>query len=287
MRLDVDPDMSQVEDRRGIPGGGKAVGGGLGIVGIIAVILLQLLGGGGGGGSGVDVNGGFPGFQQEQQGSQPYQPPANDPAKVAVTKIVTHVQATWQSIFEQSGKRYETTKIVLFDGGVSTGCGAASSQTGPFYCPADHKVYLDLGFFEELARRFGAPGDFAQAYVIAHEFGHHVQTITGIEPQVRQAQERDPARTNDLSVRMELQADCLAGVWGHAAYAKGELEPGDVDEALAAAAAVGDDRIQEQVTGRVDPESFTHGTSEQRQKWFMKGFDTGDVGTCDSFTADI
>jgi uncharacterized protein len=285
MRLDVDPDMSQVEDRRGMRGGPVALGGGLGIIGVIAVVLLNLLGGGSG--TGFDVDGGFNGFDQPQQGSRPHQPAGDDPAKVAIAKTVTHIQQTWTQIFQESGRSYEETKIVVFEGGVSTGCGQASSAVGPFYCPADHRVYLDLGFFEDLKSRFGAPGDFAEAYVIAHEFGHHIQTITGIEPQVRQAQQSDPGSANELSVRMELQADCLAGVWGHTAYAKGELEPGDVQEGLGAAAAVGDDRIQKQATGRVDPHSFTHGTSEQRQTWFMKGFDSGDMGACDTFNSDI
>lgn len=287
MRLDVDPDMAQVEDRRGMPGGGLAVGGGLGVVGLIVAVLFQLMGGGGGGGTGIDIDSGFNGFDQQRPANRPYEAPRNDPAKVAVTKTVTHIQGTWQDIFRQAGREYEVTKVVLFEGGVSTGCGAASSEVGPFYCPADHKVYLDLGFFEDLSARFGAPGDFAQAYVIAHEFGHHVQTITGIEPQVREAQRSDPDSANELSVRMELQADCLAGVWGHAAYENNELEAGDVEEGLRAAAAVGDDRIQQQSGGRVDPHSFTHGTSEQRQRWFTTGFKSGDMATCDTFNGNI
>jgi hypothetical protein len=171
---------------------------------------------------------------------------------------------------------------VLFTQSTTSGCGPASAATGPFYCPADRKVYLDLGFFAELRSRFGAPGDFAQAYVVAHEFGHHVQTITGVEPQVRRLQQRNPDAANELSVRMELQADCLAGVWAHSAY--DTLEPGDVQEALGAAAAVGDDRIQRTTTGRVDPESFTHGSSAQRQEWLSRGFESGDMGDCDTFS---
>jgi predicted metalloprotease len=285
MRLDVDPDLSQVEDRRGMRGGPVAVGGGLGIVGLIAVVLLNLLGGGGG--TGFDVNSGFNQFDQTREAGEPLDASTASDADKRIAQIVTHVQRTWEEKFREAGRDYPETKIVFFEGGVSTGCGSASSAVGPFYCPADRRVYLDQGFFTDLSARFGAPGDFAQAYVIAHEFGHHIQTVTGIEPQVREAQQRDPDSANELSVRMELQADCLAGVWGHTAYQRGELEPGDVEEGLGAAAAVGDDRIQREATGRVDPHSFTHGTSEQRQSWFTKGLETGEMTACDTFSGDI
>jgi uncharacterized protein len=174
---------------------------------------------------------------------------------------------------------------VLFTGGTRTGCGAATTAVGPFYCPLDRRVYLDLGFFRELRDRFGAPGDFAQSYVIAHELGHHVQRITGIEAAVREQSRQDPAQANALAVRLELQADCLAGVWAHSTYERGILEPGDIEEGLQAAAAVGDDRIQRSAGGRIDPESWTHGSSEQRMRWFRRGFDSGDPASCDTFAA--
>jgi uncharacterized protein len=176
---------------------------------------------------------------------------------------------------------------VLFTEPRDSGCGVASPETGPFYCPADMLVYLDLGFFRELSRRFGAPGDFAQAYVIAHEVGHHVQTLLGTNAAVQQESRANPSERNELSVRLELQADCYAGVWGASVYARDILQPGEVQEALTATAAVGDDRIQQQTQGRIDPETFTHGTSEQRVRWFRTGFDSGDPNDCDTFNNDI
>ena len=200
--------------------------------------------------------------------------------------MIGDVQDAWTGIFSGAGRDYERTTLVLFNGGVNTGCGAASSATGPFYCPNDRRVYLDLGFFRELRDRFGAPGDFAQAYVIAHEVGHHVQNLLGILPQVNEEQQRNPSQANELSVRLELQADCFAGVWAHTAYQRQILEDGDLEEGLTAAAAIGDDRIQSQAGQRVDRESFTHGSSEQRTRWFLKGFEGGDVASCDTFSAD-
>jgi predicted metalloprotease len=204
-----------------------------------------------------------------------------------VDAVARDVQDSWR---ERLGARYQPTKIVLFRDQIQSACGFAQSATGPFYCPNDRKVYLDLGFFDELQRRFGAPGDFAQAYVLAHEIGHHVQTLTGTEAQVRQLQRADPSSANAESVRLELQADCYAGVWGHDAARQGraakgevELDPGDVDEALRAAAAIGDDRLQKLGSGHVMPETFTHGTSEQRVTWFKRGFDAGDPRACDTF----
>ncbi len=195
-------------------------------------------------------------------------------------------------LFAAGRRRNGRTKVVLFRDQIQSACGFAQSATGPFYCPGDRKVYLDLGFFDDLQRRFGAPGDFAQAYVLAHEIGHHVQKLTGIEARVRQQQQADPSSANALSVRVELQADCYAGVWGHDAAqpgraAKGEVEldPGDTDEALRAAAAIGDDRLQKLGTGRVMPEKFTHGTSAQRVTWFKRGFDSGDPQACNTFAA--
>jgi len=204
-----------------------------------------------------------------------------------VDAVARDVQQTWQSIL---GGRYEVTKVTLFRDQIQSACGFAQSATGPFYCPNDRKVYLDLGFFDELQRRFGAPGDFAQAYVLAHEFGHHVQNLTGIESRMRRAVQADPSEANPMSVRLELQADCFAGVWGHVASQSGraaqgevELDPGDTEEGLRAASAIGDDRLQKLATGRVMPEKFTHGTSEQRVSWFRRGLETGDPGACDTF----
>jgi hypothetical protein len=189
-------------------------------------------------------------------------------------------QQTWRQLL---GAQYQGTTLVVFRRVTETGCGYGQSASGPFYCPGDGKVYIDLSFFDELASRFGAPGDFAQAYVLAHEIGHHVQNVLGISSQVHQAQQRNPGAANQLSVRLELQADCYAGVWGHLAAQQGILEPGDVEEGLGAAAAVGDDRIQRQATGRVSPESWTHGSSEERMQWFQRGFQSGRPDACDTF----
>jgi predicted metalloprotease len=198
--------------------------------------------------------------------------------------VVQNVQDSWAQLFSEAGQQYQPTVLVLFDGATTSGCGNASARTGPFYCPADAKVYLDLSFFRELQERFGAPGDFAQAYVIAHEVGHHVQNVLGISDEVRAEQQASPDDANELSVRLELQADCLAGVWGHAAAEQEILEPGDLEEGLAAAAAIGDDRLQAQATGQVNPDTWTHGSSEQRQDWFSRGFEQGDVESCDTFS---
>jgi hypothetical protein len=204
-----------------------------------------------------------------------------------VSVVLADTEDSWRAIFAQSGKRYEEPRLLLFRDGVRSACGTASSAVGPFYCPGDRKVYLDLAFFDELQRNFGAPGDFAQAYVIAHEVGHHVQTLLGVSAQVQQAGAKlDDTGRNRLSVRQELQADCFAGVWGHTANRERQiLEPGDLEEALAAATAIGDDRLQQQSQGRVVPDSFTHGSSEQRERWFRRGFDSGDPGSCDTFSA--
>jgi predicted metalloprotease len=192
-------------------------------------------------------------------------------------------QRTWESAFARKPGEYRDARLVLFWDQTRSGCGQAGAEMGPFYCPADEKVYIDLGFYRELGTRFGAPGEFAQAYVIAHEVGHHLQNVLGIEPKIRDAQRRDPGRRNELSVKMELQADCMAGVWGRSAQARGLLDPGDLEAGLRAAAAVGDDRLQKAATGRVSPESFTHGTSAQRSEWFRRGFDSGRLEACDTF----
>ena len=198
--------------------------------------------------------------------------------------VLDDTQKNWEQILpQQSGKQYRHAKLVLFRNYTQSGCGSAESATGPFYCPEDEKVYIDLGFYDELKQRFGAPGQFAQAYVLAHEVGHHVQKILGIEAKVRRLQEDNPRQQNPLSVRMELQADCLAGLWAHSTQERGLLESGDVESALGAAAAVGDDRLQKMATGHVSPESFTHGTSQQRMNWFNKGLSSGSIAACNTF----
>ena len=283
----------QVEDFRGRGGRGglgglpigKAGGGGLGL--IVALVVLFLSGGfpgGGGGGGGFPIN--LP-AAPAGPGAGGGQPPASDDEAQFVQFVVADVQDTWKRIFAEANQTYEPTTLRLFTSGIQTGCGGASSEVGPFYCPADKRVYIDLGFFRELQSRFGAKGDFAQAYVIAHEFGHHVQNLLGVSTDVRQQQQEDPEGANELSIKLELQADCLAGVWGHSADQEGLLEPGDVEEGLDAAAAVGDDRIQAKSGRGVNPESWTHGSSEQRMTWFQKGFEQGDPSACDTFKGDV
>jgi predicted metalloprotease len=277
-----------------IPIGGKGGLGGIGLLIVLAVILLQsgVFGGGGGGsGGGVSVD---PPVQQFPQmpGAQGEDGLSNAPdpdAKLVefVSFVVDDVQDSWARLFTEAGQRYQPTTLRLFTDGISTGCGAASSATGPFYCPLDRHVYLDLGFFRELRDRFGAPGDFAQAYVIAHEFGHHVQNLLGIADDVRRGQQEHPDEANELSVRLELQADCLAGVWAHSAYQEGLLESGDLEEGLTAAASVGDDRIQRQAGRGVNPETFTHGSSEQRTTWFRRGYESGDLNSCNTFRGEV
>jgi hypothetical protein len=197
-----------------------------------------------------------------------------------VSFVLDDAQNTWRRIL---GTRYRDAKLVLFREAVESACGTAPSAVGPFYCPADEKVYIDLTFFEELDRRFGAPGDFAQAYVLTHEIGHHVQNVLGLTRQVSRGQQVNPGAANELSVRLELQADCMAGVWGHSTAQRGILERGDIEEGLSAASAVGDDRIQRRARGQVNPESFTHGSSAQRVQWFRRGLETGDAASCDTF----
>jgi predicted metalloprotease len=281
-------DRGNIEDLRGRSGGGGGRMIPLGIGGFIVVALLSLF-------TGVDffsmLGGGSPAPDSSAVGTSGSAPAKTTPAEERMVDMVDAVardaQQTWT---EELGSRYQPTRVVLFRDAIQSACGYAGAATGPFYCPGDRKVYLDLGFFDELHRRFGAPGDFAQAYVLAHEIGHHVQAITGTEAQMRQMQRADPRNANALSVRLELQADCYAGVWGHDASKAGraaagavELDPGDLEEALAAAAAIGDDRLQKLGTGRVMPEKFTHGSSEQRRTWFKRGFDTGDPRACETF----
>jgi len=200
-----------------------------------------------------------------------------------VTFVLNDTQATWTQILASQGTQYRHAKLVLFRDAIDSACGMAQSATGPFYCPEDEKVYIDLGFYDELKQRFGAPGEFAEAYVLAHEIGHHVQKLLGIEAKVREAQQEHPQDANQLSVGLELQADCLAGVWGHSTQQRNLLEAGDVDEGLKAAAAVGDDRLQRMSTGRVNPETFTHGSSAQRTQWFQRGFQDGTIASCNTF----
>ncbi|GAB4186202.1 MAG: neutral zinc metallopeptidase [Wenzhouxiangellaceae bacterium] len=282
---------SNIEDRRGqrtgggmrLPVGGKGLGGGIGTIIIILVAMYfgvdpsMFLGGG----SGAPLG-------QSSSSQQPYQAsPEEQELADLVAVVLADTEVTWNQLFRQSGSQYREPKLVLFSGVVNSACGRAQSAMGPFYCPADQKVYIDLSFYDDLRRRFGAPGDFAQAYVVAHEVGHHIQNILGISGQVHQQQQRlGKAEANRLSVKLELQADCLAGVWAnHADRARDLLEAGDVDEALRAASAIGDDRLQQQSSGRVVPESFTHGTSEQRMRWFRTGLDSGSFERCDTFEA--
>jgi predicted metalloprotease len=287
----------RIEDRRGAGGSlggggiplpmGKA-GGGLGL--IIALVIFLLFGGGlpgGGGGLGVDPGtGALPGAPEPTE-AELQKAPADDPGKF-IDFVAGDVDATWTKIFAASGKKYEPEIIVLYDNQVSTACGNAPSTVGPFYCPNDRKVYLDIPFMNELQQKLGAQGDFAQAYIVAHEIGHHVQNLLGVMEDVNLAQQENPEDANDLSVRLELQADCLAGIWAHSAVQQADLlETGDLEEALNAAAAVGDDRIQKRSGGTVNPDTFTHGTGEQRATWFKKGFQSGDPTACDTFKGDV
>jgi predicted metalloprotease len=213
--------------------------------------------------------------------------PARDQREQPLVQFVTFVlndaQNTWGRILPAQAVQYRHAKLVLFRDSTDSTCGLAQSATGPFYCPEDEKVYIDLGFYDELKQRFGAPGEFAEAYVLAHEIGHHVQKLLGIEGKVRAAQQRNPKAANQLSVGLELQADCLAGVWGHSTQQRNILDPGDVDEGLKAAAAVGDDRLQRMSRGQVNPETFTHGSSAQRMQWFQRGFQDGTITSCNTF----
>ena len=261
----------------------------IGIGGFLVLLVLsilfkqdffQLVGGGADVGQPVGVPAGLPGDVPPQASS-----PEEERLVQFMSFVLDDAQDTWTRIFTAEGESYQRARLVLFNDAVSSGCGSAQSAMGPFYCPLDRKVYLDLGFFRELDDRFGAPGDFAQAYVVTHEIGHHVQNMLGVAEQVQRLQQDNPGAANQLSVLMELQADCLAGVWAHTTQQRQILELGDLEEGLAAASAVGDDRIQRQATGYVAPESWTHGSSEQRVTWFRRGLDTGRVDQCDTFAA--
>jgi uncharacterized protein len=274
-----------LEDRRGdTPSGGGGFGGfggmRLGLGGMLVLLVLSVVfkrdflslatSGGGGG-------------RAAQTSSRPVNDPNEEPQVQFVSFVLDDAQRTWAQILPAQGVQYRRAKLTLFRDAINSACGFAEAATGPFYCPADEKVYIDLGFYDELKQRFGAPGDFAQAYVLAHEIGHHVQNVLGIEEKVRAARRQNPGAANALSVRMELQADCLAGVWAHSTDQRQLLESGDIEEGLGAAAAVGDDRLQRMSSGRVNPESFTHGSSAQRMDWFKRGFTSGSVQSCNTF----
>lgn len=275
MRLDDERESGNVEDRRGM-GGPLAMGGGVAtVIGIVFYLL-----------TGRSLDTGTPDSPVAQSQRAPASSPAadaDDPAKRFISKVLASTEDTWPEALRPLRVRYVDPKLVLFTGAVRSACGEAESAMGPFYCPGDSKVYLDLGFFHELSR-MGAPGDFAQAYVVAHEVGHHVQNLLGISRAV-QEQRASAGResSNALSVLTELQADCFAGIWGRRAQAANLLDPGDVQQGLRAAAAVGDDRLQKAARGYVVPESFTHGSSAQRMRWFKKGFDGGRISDCDTF----
>lgn len=285
MRWESGRRSSNVEDRRGMRARPAAIGGGLGT---IVLILLALY-------LGVDPS--FllqPGPPGAAPGGSPMEAPAPglegqapDPAADFVAVVLADTEDTWTAVFSEGGQVYQQPRLVLFTDAVQSACGYAQSAMGPFYCPADAKVYIDLGFYRDLKDRFNAPGDFAQAYVIAHEIGHHVQNLLGVSGQVQQArQQAGEAEGNALSVRLELQADCLAGIWAHRADRTRQiLEAGDVEEALNAASAIGDDRLQQQSRGYVTPDSFTHGSAEQRMRWFRRGLESGRLEDCDTFGA--
>lgn len=273
---------SNIEDRRGRKRVGGLLGGGVGTIVLILVALYV----------GVDPSFLLEGMQSTGGGGAPAARPmaedlADDPAADLVAVVMADTEDVWNEVFRARGLDYREPTLVLFSDATRSACGLGQAAMGPFYCPADEKAYIDLRFFGDLHARFGAPGDFAQAYVIAHEVGHHVQNLLGISGEVRRMQQgRGSAEANELSVRLELQADCLAGVWANRANrARNIIEAGDVEEALNAASAIGDDRLQRQSRGRVVPESFTHGTSAQRQRWFRAGLDSGDPDRCDTFSA--
>lgn len=274
----------RVKDRRGrgIPGGKATVGGGLGILVILAVALLT-------GSDPQDIADAVSGPRAtvSADGAPAPPPPEDDEQAQFVSVILADTETTWQDLMPRYDRGYDLPTLVLFTDAVESACGLGSSAMGPFYCPVDGTIYIDLGFFHDLDARFGAPGDFARAYVVAHEVGHHVQNLLGISGEIqRRRRSVGEAEGNELSVGLELQADCLAGVWGHRAEAERDLlEAGDVEEGLRAAAAIGDDRLQRQSRGRVVPESFTHGSSEQRVRWFRRGFEAGDPDACDTFAA--
>ena len=260
------------------------VAGGLGLPALVVVLLVVLLNGSGSSGSSMDapledLTGTGDSAQTSLDG------PENGELVGFLSFVLDDLQGFWGDTFEESGREYRDAQLILFEGATDSACGGADADVGPHYCPVDENVYLDVNFFRDLRERFGAPGDFALAYVVAHEIGHHVQQLMGISTSVNAEQRANPADANELSIRLELQADCLAGVWAFTTYERRLLESGDLEEGLNAAAAVGDDRIQQQTTGGIDPESWTHGSSEQRVNWFMTGYEQGDPNACDTFSA--
>ena len=314
---DKDRESRNVEDRRGESGGGSPFGqggmripipmGGRGgfslttllIIGALMLFFgvnpLDILRGGGGGGGQVQIPQ-FPRVDPGTQGRNPFEipgrgaavDPSQDEMKRFVGRVLADTEDVWNRVFQSFGRQYKEPKLVIFSGAFPTACGTGQAAMGPFYCPLDQKIYIDLTFYEELKRRFQAPGDFAQAYVVAHEVGHHVQTLLGIaeKVQIAKQQARAEREANQIQVRMELQADCLAGVWAAMTHqVKNRLQPGDIEEGLNAAQAIGDDMIQRQQTGRVVPDAFTHGSSAQRVRWFRKGLETGQIRECDTFNA--
>jgi predicted metalloprotease len=307
MRVQRGYRSKDVEDARGDApprgggGGGRALkigGGGGALVVIIALIANAFgvdlgIGGGGGGGGATSSKAGQPGAPTDPgpaggdpQGLPPGTADPDSEAVDLVNQVTDDIQRVFTEEFAREGQQYRRAKLRLFREAVDTGCGLSSSQVGPFYCPPDEKAYIDLSFYDDLHRRFGAPGDFAQAYVIAHEFGHHVQNLLGIDEDVRRRGGNDKRKQNELSVRQELQADCFAGVWAAHADPKLAIDPDDIEEAMTAARAIGDDRLQKMAGRAVDPRSFTHGTSAQRAKWFRQGREQGTLGACDTFAAD-
>ena len=279
MRWKGRKESSNVEDRRGMSPGGKGiVGGGIGTIAIVLVVLL--LGG--------DPTSILQNVQTDQQGSTSnYTETAEDKElSQFVSVVLAETESVWHQIFKEESATYREPKLVLFSGQVQSACGVAGASTGPFYCPGDEKLYIDLSFYDELQKKFKAPGDFAMAYVIAHEVGHHIQKLTGVMDKMNELrQELSKEEYNQYSVRLELQADFYAGIWAHYTQQENLLESGDLDEALNAASAVGDDRIQKQAQGYIVPESFTHGTSDQRKRWFYKGYTSGDMRQGDTFGA--
>jgi predicted metalloprotease len=268
---------TNLEDRRG----SRGVGAPLGIGGALIALVLGLI-------FGPDVVSNTnldPGVETSSGAIAPEDSAREEPMVQFVSFVLDDAQQTWARILPEQGATYHPARLVLFRDAVRSGCGAAQAAMGPFYCPIDERVYIDLGFYDELRSRFGAPGDFAQAYVLAHEIGHHVQHVLGTDAQVRRAQQSNPRLANEYSVATELQADCYAGIWAHSTNERQLLEAGDVQEGLGAAAAVGDDRIQRQTTGDVDVDSFTHGSSEQRASWFMRGYRSGRLESCDTFAS--
>ena len=282
MRMDDYRESDNVEDRRGSGGGiGR---GSVGLGGIVVALVISYF-------TGINPMTLLGFIEQtplvQQQAPAAHKLPANDQTARFISKVLASTEDVWTTVFQSNGRQYKKPTLVLFENATPTACGTGQTAMGPFYCPGDQKVYIDLAFYQELKSRFHAPGEFAQAYVIAHEVGHHVQNLLGIADKVHTAQQRaSKAEANALSVRMELQADCLAGVWGKRTDTmKGVLEPGDLEAALTAASAIGDDRLQQQSQGRIVPESFTHGSSAQRVRWFKVGFETGDMNQCNTFKA--